>query len=147
MEGLGGKHLVQDQHEWFTGDNTFKWQSLQKLSKAATVREFVVVEVVAFSPASYPTKVEPSAPNYRIYHRAKDRFSAEGSSLSTESPPIVHSAFTTILRHPSDHSREHALAILVSGVSIAKLVRGTEAVDPHRSGHNKSLELSAKARV
>jgi hypothetical protein len=55
-----------------TGDYTFKWQSLQKLSKAATVREFVVVDVVAFSPASYPTKVEPNAPNYRIYYRAKE---------------------------------------------------------------------------
>jgi hypothetical protein len=55
-----------------TGDSTFKWQSLQKLSKAATVREFVVVEVVAFSPANYPTKVEPSAPNYKIYYRAKE---------------------------------------------------------------------------
>jgi hypothetical protein len=55
-----------------TGDNTFKWQSLQKLSKAATVREFVVVEVVAFGPANYPTKVEPGAPNYKIYYRAKE---------------------------------------------------------------------------
>lgn len=54
------------------GDNTYKWQSLQKISKAAAVREFVVVEVVNFSPSSYPTTVEPSAPNYRIYYRAKE---------------------------------------------------------------------------
>jgi hypothetical protein len=55
-----------------TGDNTFKWQSLQKLSKAATVREFVTIEVGAFGPTSYPTKVDPSDPNYRIYYRAKE---------------------------------------------------------------------------
>jgi hypothetical protein len=55
-----------------TDTSTFKWQSLQKLSKAATVREYVFVEVVAFSPANYPTKVEPGAPNYRIYYRIKD---------------------------------------------------------------------------
>ena len=54
-----------------TGDNTFRWQSLQKLSKAATVREFVVVEVVAFSPANYPTTIEPSSPNYKVYYRAQ----------------------------------------------------------------------------
>jgi hypothetical protein len=54
-----------------TGDNTFKWQSLQKLSKGVSVRELVVVEVAAFSPASYPTKVDSSAPNYRIYKREK----------------------------------------------------------------------------
>lgn len=54
-----------------TGDNTFKWQSLQKLSKAGTVREFVVVDVAVFSPDSYPTKVEPGAPNYKIYYREK----------------------------------------------------------------------------
>ena len=55
-----------------TGDNTFKLQSLQKLSKAATVREFVTMEVGAFSPTSYPTKVDPSDPSYRIYYRAKE---------------------------------------------------------------------------
>jgi hypothetical protein len=55
-----------------TGDNTFKWQSLQKLSKAATVREYVFVEVGAFSPANYPTMVDPSDPYYRIYYRAKE---------------------------------------------------------------------------
>jgi len=55
-----------------TGDNTFKWQSLQKLSKAATVREFAVIEVGAFSLTNYPTKVDPSDTNYRIYYRAKE---------------------------------------------------------------------------
>jgi hypothetical protein len=55
-----------------TGDTTFKWQSLQKLSKAATVREFALTEVVAFNPISYPTKLDPSGPGYRIYYRAQE---------------------------------------------------------------------------
>ena len=55
-----------------TGDSTFKWQSLQKLSKSATVREFATIQVGAFSPTNFPTKVDPGNPNYRIYYRAKE---------------------------------------------------------------------------
>ncbi|HUI72651.1 MAG TPA: hypothetical protein VL354_19170, partial [Spirochaetia bacterium] len=54
------------------GDKAFKWQSLQKLSKSATVREFIVVMVDNYSPDYYPTKLDPNDSNYRVYYRAKE---------------------------------------------------------------------------
>ena len=43
----------------------------------------------------------------------------EGSRLSTESPPIVHQAFSTLLRHPSNYGRTLALAMLArAGASL-----------------------------
>ena len=53
------------------GDKAFKWQSLQKLNKSATVREFVVVMVNDYNLDNYPTKIDPKDKNYAIYYRAK----------------------------------------------------------------------------
>ena len=52
------------------GDTTFIFRSLNKLSKAGTVRECEIFWVTAPSPASdYPTEIDTKNANYKIYNR------------------------------------------------------------------------------
>jgi hypothetical protein len=53
------------------GSYHFKFQSLHKLSKSATVRELVSILVDEYGPNSYPTKIDSQDNSYRIYYRAK----------------------------------------------------------------------------
>ena len=48
-----------------------KWQELDKLSKSATVWEYVFCIVADFSPNNYPSEVSPTNGNYRIFYRAE----------------------------------------------------------------------------
>ena len=53
------------------GSNTYKFQSLHKLSKSATVRELVGVVVDEYGPDSFPKKIDSQDSDYRIYYRSK----------------------------------------------------------------------------
>src|SRR5271157_2839974 len=49
------------------------FQTLSKISKSGTVREFVVVvPVYHFDPLNYPPAPDPRDPSYHIYYRAKE---------------------------------------------------------------------------
>jgi hypothetical protein len=48
-----------------------KWQSLEKISKAGTVREWVAKIVTAFADDNYPSAISASDNDYRIYYRSK----------------------------------------------------------------------------
>jgi hypothetical protein len=55
-----------------SGGTVFKFVSLQKLSKSATVRELVAVLVGNSSSESYPARIDPTDTSYRIYYRTKE---------------------------------------------------------------------------
>ncbi len=48
-----------------------KWQELDKLSKSATIWEYVYAIVPQFDPKLYPTRIDPSGPNYRVFYRSQ----------------------------------------------------------------------------
>jgi len=54
------------------GGTAFKFVSLQKLSKSATVRELVAVVADSSGQLSYPAKIDPTDASYRIYYRSKE---------------------------------------------------------------------------
>jgi poly-D-alanine transfer protein DltD len=48
-----------------------KWQELDKLSKGATVWEYVFVIVSQFDASYYPAKVDPKDTYYRVFYRSQ----------------------------------------------------------------------------
>jgi hypothetical protein len=51
----------------------WKIQCLQKVSNSGTVREWTWVQVPAFDPSLYPTKIDPTdSQHYAIVYRAKE---------------------------------------------------------------------------
>jgi hypothetical protein len=54
------------------GGTAVKFVSLQKLSRSATVRELVVVLADSSGPLSYPAKIDPTDPSYRVYYRSRE---------------------------------------------------------------------------
>ena len=77
-EEVTGKWQDAEGNVWYKirgtgaeGGTAFKFVSLQKLSRSATVRELVAV-VGNSSSESYPAKIDPTDASYRIYYRAKE---------------------------------------------------------------------------
>jgi len=75
---LNDKWTDSDGNIWYTRFGTVvsglyageKWQSLERISRAGNVREWVVKMVSDFSPKNYPTAIDPADLEYRIYYRA-----------------------------------------------------------------------------
>jgi hypothetical protein len=49
-----------------------KFQTLLRISKSGTVREWVNSLVIDFDPKSYPPKIDSEDPDYKIFTRASD---------------------------------------------------------------------------
>ncbi len=48
-----------------------KWQSLSRLSKAATMLETMATPVRDFDPKAYPLKLDPASESYAVFHRSR----------------------------------------------------------------------------
>ena len=59
------------QGSYSNGTSTVRFQGLHKLSKSASVCEFVTITVPKYDPNTYPTKIDPQDKDYRIYYRAE----------------------------------------------------------------------------
>jgi hypothetical protein len=78
-EEVTGKWQDAEGNVWYKirgigaeGGSVFRFVSLQKLSKSATVRELVAVLVQSSDLESYPAKIDPADASYRIYYRTKE---------------------------------------------------------------------------
>ena len=48
-----------------------KWQSLEKIGKSGSIREWVSKVVTTFGPENYPKAIDPKDKDYRIYYKAE----------------------------------------------------------------------------
>jgi len=78
-EEVTGKWKDSEGNLWYkiqgsaaNGTSVLKFQTLQKLSKSSTVREFVTIFLGEYNPSSYPSTIDPKNASYRIYYRAKE---------------------------------------------------------------------------
>lgn len=76
-ERIASKWIDSEGNIWYktfgtisNGDKVLTIQTLHKLSKSATVQEYVSVWLSKPDPNNYPTKIDPKDANYRIYNRA-----------------------------------------------------------------------------
>lgn len=77
---LANKWTDADGNVWYQRYGTIvagayqgtKWQSLERISKSGSVREWVSKVVASFAPENYPQAIDPKDRDYRIYYRSED---------------------------------------------------------------------------